>query len=101
MSTDEKLLGFLNDGADWERKPTSLPGVFILKLPAFKGRSATLAIEINPVDSTGFISIANVADLPLNAGNFKINTPGKLVGFLSQSAPSLRNPNSFSSVLIF
>lgn len=50
---DEKLLGFLNDGADWERKPTSLPGVFILKLPAFKGRAATLAIEINPVDSTG------------------------------------------------
>ena len=53
MSMDEKLLGFLNDGADWERKPTSLPGVFILKLPAFKGRAATLAIEINPVDSTG------------------------------------------------
>src|SRR5919205_1126168 len=53
MSTDEKLLGFLKDGSDWERKPTSLPGVFILKLPPFKGRPATLAIEINPVDSTG------------------------------------------------
>jgi hypothetical protein len=53
MSTDEKLLGFLKDGADWERKPTSLPGVFILKLPSFKGRPATLAIEINPVDSSG------------------------------------------------
>jgi len=53
MSTDEKLLGFLKDGTDWERKPTSLPGVFILKLPTFKGRPATLAIEINPVDSTG------------------------------------------------
>lgn len=53
MSTDEKLLGFLKDGSDWERKPTSLPGVFILKLPPFKGRSATLAIEINPVDSSG------------------------------------------------
>ncbi len=53
MSTDEKLLGFLKDGTDWQRKPTSLPGVFILKLPPFKGRPATLAIEINPVDSTG------------------------------------------------
>ena len=53
MSTDEKLLGFLKDGSDWERKPTSLPGVFILKLPSFKGRPATLAIEINPVDLTG------------------------------------------------
>ena len=54
MSTDERLAGFLKDGTDWERKPTSVPGVFILKLPTFKGRPATLAIEINPVDSTGF-----------------------------------------------
>lgn len=53
MSTDEKLSGFLKDGSDWERKPTNLPGIFILKLPPFKGRPATLAIEINPVDSTG------------------------------------------------
>src|ERR687886_293350 len=53
MSTDERLAGFLKDGTDWERKPTSVPGVFILRLPPFKGRSATLAIEINPVDSTG------------------------------------------------
>jgi hypothetical protein len=53
MSTDERLAGFLKDGTDWERKPTSVPGVFILKLPTFKGRPATLAIEINPVDTTG------------------------------------------------
>jgi hypothetical protein len=53
MSTDERLERFLKDGTDWERKPTSVPGVFILKLPPFKGRPATLAIEINPVDSTG------------------------------------------------
>jgi hypothetical protein len=53
MSTDERLLEFLRDGTDWERKPTSIPGVFLLKLPPFKGRPATLAIEVNPVDSTG------------------------------------------------
>ena len=53
-----------------------------------------------PVESTGFISIANVAGLPLNGGNFKINTPGTLVGFLSQSVPSFKNPASLSSVLI-
>jgi hypothetical protein len=53
MSTDERLAGFLKDGTDWERKPTSVPGVFILKLPPFKGRPATLVIEINPVDTTG------------------------------------------------
>ncbi|MFL6322196.1 MAG: hypothetical protein ACJ71K_17485 [Nitrososphaeraceae archaeon] len=53
MSIDERLLEFLRDGTDWERKPTSIPGVFLLKLPPFKGRPATLAIEVNPVDSTG------------------------------------------------
>jgi hypothetical protein len=53
MSIDERLLEFLRDGTDWERKPTSIPGVFLLKLPPFKGRPATLAIEVNPVDPTG------------------------------------------------
>jgi hypothetical protein len=53
MSTDERLLEFLKEGTDWERKLTSIPGVFLLKLPQFKGRPATIAIEINPVDSTG------------------------------------------------
>jgi hypothetical protein len=53
MSTNERLEEFLRDGADWERKPTSIPGVYLLKLPVYRGRPATLAIEINPVDSTG------------------------------------------------
>jgi hypothetical protein len=53
MSTDERLLEFLKEGTDWERKLTSIPGVFLLKLPPFKGKPATIAIEINPVDSTG------------------------------------------------
>ena len=56
MTTDERLFKYLKDGKDWERKATSLPGVFLLKLPAFKGRAAALAIEINPVDSSGFAS---------------------------------------------
>jgi hypothetical protein len=53
MSTNERLVEFLRDAADWERKATSIPGVFLLKLPLYRGRPATLAIEINPVDSTG------------------------------------------------
>jgi hypothetical protein len=56
MTTDERLFQYLKDGKDWQRKATSVPGVFLLKLPAFKGRSETLAIEINPVDSSGFAS---------------------------------------------
>jgi hypothetical protein len=56
MTTDERLFQYLKEGRDWQRKATSVPGVFLLKLPAFKGRSETLAIEINPVDSSGFAS---------------------------------------------
>jgi hypothetical protein len=50
---DERLAQFLNQGNDWERKVTSIPGVFLLKLPAFKSRPAAIVIEANPVDSSG------------------------------------------------
>ena len=56
MTADEKLLQFLKEGKDWERKATTIPGVFLLRLPTFKGRPASLAIEINPVDSSGSAS---------------------------------------------
>lgn len=44
---------FLREGKDWERKATNVPGVFLLKLPSFKGRTASLAIEVNPIGSSG------------------------------------------------
>ncbi|MEM2760096.1 MAG: hypothetical protein QXU32_10920 [Nitrososphaerales archaeon] len=50
---DEKLLQFLNNGKDWERKQTSIPGVFLLRLPSLKGRKASICVEVNPVDSSG------------------------------------------------
>jgi hypothetical protein len=56
MTVDDRLLKFLKEGKDWERKATNIPGVFLLKLPLFKGRSASLAIEINPVDPSGSAS---------------------------------------------
>ena len=52
-AVDEKLAQFLKEGKDWERKATSIPGVFLMRLPSFKGRPASLGIEINPVDSSG------------------------------------------------
>jgi hypothetical protein len=51
MTVNERLLQFLKEGKDWERKTTNIHGVFLLKLPIFKGRPASLAIEINPADS--------------------------------------------------
>ncbi|HKR73747.1 MAG TPA: hypothetical protein VJR94_06510 [Candidatus Nitrosocosmicus sp.] len=53
MSGDERLSQFLNEGKDWERKPTSIPGVFLFKLPEYRGRPPTIAIEINPLNSNG------------------------------------------------
>jgi hypothetical protein len=50
---DERLTQFLKDGKDWERKATSVPGVFLLRLLAFRSRTSSVAIEINPVDSAG------------------------------------------------
>ena len=50
---DERLSQFLKEGKDWERKATSIQGVFLIKLPEYKSRPAYIAIEINPVDTTG------------------------------------------------
>src|SRR6266704_5532203 len=53
---DESVRQFLNDGGNWERKATNIPGAFLFRLPASKGRPASLAIEINPIDTHGSIT---------------------------------------------
>jgi hypothetical protein len=53
---NERLRQFLNEGRNWERKATNIPGVFLFRLPASKGGPASLAIEINPVDTYGSIT---------------------------------------------
>jgi len=50
---EEKLRAFLKSGPDWARLKTNVPGVFLLKLPPFRGSSARLAVGLNPVDSAG------------------------------------------------
>ena len=57
MSMQERLIQFLKDSSDWERKSTSIQGVFLLKLPSSKAGTwkESIAIEINPVNpATGF-----------------------------------------------
>jgi hypothetical protein len=53
MNIKETLETFLEEGKDWERKPTSLRGVTILRMPRTTTRPPTLAMEINPVDERG------------------------------------------------
>jgi hypothetical protein len=50
---DQRLTQFLKEGKDWERKATNIPGIFLLRLPGLKSIAPSLAIEINPVDSSG------------------------------------------------
>src|SRR5436309_10596865 len=53
MAIEERLVSFLKDARDWERRPTNIAGVFLLKLPSSRTRQAAVVIEINPVDATG------------------------------------------------
>jgi hypothetical protein len=53
---NKRLIQFLNDGGNWERKATNIPGAFMFRLPTSKGRPASLAIEINPIDTLGSIN---------------------------------------------
>jgi hypothetical protein len=53
---NKRLIQFLNDGGNWERKATNIPGAFLFRLPTSKGRPASLAIEINPIDTLGSIT---------------------------------------------
>jgi hypothetical protein len=51
--SEGKLSELLAIGKDWTKVKTSIPGVFIVKLPVFKASPARLAVEINPVDASG------------------------------------------------
>ena len=57
MSTaDERLKLFLNEGQAWEKKVTNIDGVFLVKLPTFRGTSPSLAVEVNPVNPAGSVT---------------------------------------------
>lgn len=51
--SEEKLSEFLETGKDWGKVKTSVPGVFVLKMPGTKNRQPSLAVEVNPVDAGG------------------------------------------------
>ncbi|MEM2179121.1 MAG: hypothetical protein QW272_09920, partial [Candidatus Methanomethylicaceae archaeon] len=53
MSLEEKLKSFLENGKNWERKRTTINGVFILKIPQSKNKPSRIIIEINPIDEFG------------------------------------------------
>jgi hypothetical protein len=54
LSIQERLNQFLKESSDWERRTTSVPGIFLLKLPRSKTgtRREAIAIELNPINPT-------------------------------------------------
>jgi hypothetical protein len=52
LSAKNHLEEFLDQGKVWERMETSIPGVFVLKLPPYRGRPSNLVVELNPVDNS-------------------------------------------------
>ncbi|MDW0216664.1 MAG: hypothetical protein QOA56_09285 [Nitrososphaeraceae archaeon] len=56
MSTDQKdkrLIEFLENGKDWERKQTNIPGVFLIRLPQFRSRPACIGVELDALNRGG------------------------------------------------
>jgi hypothetical protein len=51
--SEDKLAEFLETGKDWGKVKTTVPGVFVLKMPAYKSSPTRLAVEVNPVDAGG------------------------------------------------
>jgi hypothetical protein len=51
--SEDKLIEFLKNGADWAKAKTSVPGIFVVKLPKSKNSPSRLSVEVNPVDAGG------------------------------------------------
>ncbi len=50
---EQGIAEFLENGEDWARMRTSVPGIFLQKLPAWKRLPDRVAVEINPADEAG------------------------------------------------
>jgi len=69
---EEKLAEFLDTSKEWSRIRTSVPGVFVLKLPAYKRSPSRLVVELNPVDR---------ADNPTKRRGLVLRSMAELVAF--------------------
>jgi len=50
---DKRLTEFLENGKDWERKQTNIPGVFLIRLPQFRNRPACVGVELDILNRGG------------------------------------------------
>lgn len=94
--SEEKLAEFLKTGKDWSRLRTSVPGVFVLKLPAYKGSPSRLAVELNPVGEDGSpkkrrgLVLRSMAELEEYRELFQYEKLEKLMGILEAVNPKVK-----------
>jgi hypothetical protein len=50
---DNRLMEFLQNGKDWERKQTNIPGIFLIRLPQFRSRPACIGVELDVLNRGG------------------------------------------------
>ena len=97
MDLKDTLKSFIEEGADWERKHTSVKGVSIIRLPATKNRAASLAIDINPIGENGLpmkkkgVMIMNAAELAAFRAVFTSEKLDGLVGALEDVLPERKS----------
>jgi hypothetical protein len=93
--SEEKLAEFLKNGKDWSRLRTTVQGVFVLKLPAYKGSPSRLAVELNPVGEDGSpkkrrgLVLRSAAELEDYRELFQYEKLSKLIGILEKINPKV------------
>jgi len=94
--SEEKLAEFLKTGKDWSRLRTTVPGVFVLKLPAYKGSPSRLAVELNPVGEDGSpkkrrgLVLRSAAELEEFKELFQYDKLSKLMGIIEAVNPKVK-----------
>ena len=97
MELTEILKTFIEEGQDWERKPTTVRGVSLIRLPATKNRPASLAIDINPVGANGLpmkkkgIMLMNAAEIAAFRDTINNQKVDSLVAALEEVLPERKN----------
>ena len=107
MVHEDRLVNFLKDARDWERRATSIAGVFLLKLPSSRTRQAAVAIEINPVDAFGSatkkrgVLIRSASELNEISGLLMNQKLAVLARNIDEINPKQKEASTFSSSDIF
>jgi hypothetical protein len=95
LSSEERLSLYLKTGSDWARLKTSVPGIFILRMPPYKSSLARLAVELNPVDDSGSptkkrgLVLRSREELEEYAAIFQVEKLAPLLGQLEKVNPEV------------